>query len=229
MIYAGIVAGGSGNRMKRKTPKQFLKIAGKPILVHTVEKFADKADKVVVACTKEHMDYAAKLMKKHFWEKVEVICGGTSRMESVSAILNYIKKSSNIAEEDIILTHDGVRPFVSAEVIEECIRLAEQGFSCTAACPAVDTVCISADGKEIKNVPARRTVYNIQTPQTFNLQKLIELFDSCDNLEKYTDLCGMALALGEKVFLAACDSRNIKITTPVDLHAAAKIVKEKKR
>lgn len=224
MIYAGIVAGGTGSRMGSGVPKQFLEISGKPVLIHTLSAFVGKVDRICIACHKDYLEYTKETAKKYFDFPVDIIPGGTDRMESVEAIVKHFLKDAD--DGDILLTHDAVRPFVSEKMIEESIENARLGHFCTIAVNSTDTVCI-AEGDMIESVPDRSRVFNIQTPQTFNLKKLAEMLGRCPDKSKYTDLCGLALSLGEKVKMVEGNSENIKITVPADIKTAQAILERR--
>ena len=224
MIYAGIVAGGTGSRMGSDIPKQFLEISGRPVLVHTISAFAGKVDGICVACHKDYIDYTRETIEKYFDFTVDIIPGGKDRMESVEEIVNRFLVDCN--EDDILLTHDAVRPFVSEKMIKESIENARSGHFCTIAVNSTDTVCIAEDGM-IESVPERNRVFNIQTPQTFNLKKLTEILNKCPDKNKYTDLCGLALSLGEKVKIVEGSPENIKITVPADIKTAEAILEKR--
>ena len=223
MILAGIVAGGTGSRMGKNIPKQFLEILGKPVLVHTISCFFGKVDKICVACHKDYIDYTKELMNTFFEGRVDVIEGGADRMQSVQRIIDkYIPEAT---DKDIILTHDGVRPFVSERIIKESIENALAGHFCTVAINSTDTVCLSDGDGMIALVPDRNKVYNIQTPQTFNLKKLGQMLEKSSDKSRFTDMCGLALSVGEKVKLIEGSPENIKITVPADLKIAEAILK----
>ena len=224
MIYAGIVAGGTGSRMGASLPKQFLEISEKPVLIHTISCFADKVDMICVACHKDYVDYTKNLINKYFDKPIEVIEGGTDRMESVKVVVNHFL-AAGATGDDIILTHDGVRPFVPGIVIEESIENARKGHFSTVAVGATDTVCLSADGREIDRVLDRRQIFNIQTPQTFTIGKLAKMLENCPDTAEFTDLCGLALSMGCKVRIINGSPKNIKITVPADLGFAETIIK----
>lgn len=216
-VYAGIVAGGNGSRMGSDLPKQYIPVAGTPILLHTVRAFLKFADAVFVACPENFVTYTKDLLGNI----ATVIPGGKTRMESIKAILDKISPE----EDDIILTHDGVRPFVSSRIIKENIESAKKYLACGTFIPTVDTICLSGDGEVLSSVPDRSTMYNVQTPQTFNINLLKKLISSCEDAEKFTDLCGLAVFMGEKVHMVMGDGTNIKITTPADIKIAEAILK----
>ena len=226
MIYAAIVAGGSGLRMGADVPKQFLLISGKPVLIHTVLSFYGNVDKICIACHGDYVDYTKKMLEEYGIEGVEVIPGGSDRMESVSRATEYFL-DSGASGQDIILTHDGVRPFVTEKMINDSIENARSGHFSTVAINSTDTVCISNDGENIDLVPERKGVFNIQTPQTFTLGKLCDMLKNCVNPGKYTDLCGLALSVGEKVKIVEGSHENIKITVPADIAIAETIVEKR--
>ena len=174
-VYAGIVAGGCGSRMGADMPKQYIPLAGTPILLHTVRAFLKFADAVFVACPENFVD----LTKELVGGIATVIPGGKTRMESIINILDNISPEN----DDIILTHDGVRPFVSERIITENIEEAKKHLACGTFIPAVDTICRSDDGKTLSAVPDRNAMYNVQTPQTFNINLLKKLVSSCENPE----------------------------------------------
>ena len=148
-------------------------------------------------------------------------------MESIMALIKHFK-SIGATDDDIILTHDGVRPFVSEKMIEESIKNARLGHFCTVAVGATDTVCISKDGDTIDRVPDRKQIFNIQTPQTFAFGKLEQIMGKCENPKQYTDLCGLAIAMGEKIKIIEGSPENIKITVPADLKFAETVIKGEK-
>ncbi len=222
MIFAAIVAGGSGLRMGANVPKQFLEISGKPVLIHTVSCFTNKVDRIVIVCHKNYVEHTKQLLRKYNIPDTEVIPGGKDRMASVIAAVDYFLKDGD--PEDVILTHDGVRPFVTGEMIDKSIENAQKGHFSTIAVKSTDTVCIAADGENIDSVPEREGVFNIQTPQTFTLGKLSQMLSSATHPEKFTDLCGLALEMGEKIKIIEGSPENIKITVPADLAVAEAIV-----
>lgn len=224
MVYAGIVAGGTGSRMQADIAKQFIEVLGKPVIAYTVESFAGKVDKICIACHKDYINHAEKIFSEYSEESVVVIEGGKDRMESVMALVEYFK-STGASDEDIILTHDGVRPFVSEKMIEESIENARNGHFCSVAIGATDTVCISENGDTIDSVPDRKKIFNIQTPQTFTFGKLAEIMGKCKNPGQYTDLCGLAIQMGERIKIIEGSAENIKITVPADLKFAETVIK----
>ncbi len=216
-VYAGIVAGGNGSRMGGDLPKQYIPVAGTPILLHTVRAFLKFADAVFVACPENFVSYTKDLLGDY----AIVIPGGKTRMESVKAILDQISPEN----DDIILTHDGVRPFVSERIIKENIETAKKHLACGTFIPTVDTICLSEDGSVLSAVPDRTHMYNVQTPQTFNINLLKKLLSSCKDAEKFTDLCGLAMFMGTPAYMVMGESTNIKITTPADITLAEAILK----
>lgn len=230
MIYAGIVAGGTGTRMGSDIPKQFLPLGDKPIIIHTIAAFlhSNEIDNVIVAVHSDWLEHSKKLAAEFFPndERLTIISGGSDRNATVFKIIDEIHRTSAIGNEDIILTHDAVRPFVNDKMIHDNIVCAKRFPACTTAVSAVDTILYSENGKTIDNVPARSKLYHAQTPQTFNIKALQAAYQmlSDEQISALTDTCSIFSANGLAVQLVEGDVRNIKITNPNDMIIANAIL-----
>ena len=234
MIYAEILAGGKGTRMGNiHMPKQFLTLNGKPIIIHTIEKFIlnDRFDKILVMSPKEWINHTKDIIKKHIGvqERIVVLEGGSDRNESIMNGINYIKENHGIFDEDVIITHDSVRPFLTHRIIEENIDAALKFGAVDTVIEAIDTIIQSNDGESISDIPVRSTMYQGQTPQSFNIQKLVGYYESLNDEQKeiLTDAAKIFALNGEKVRLVRGEVFNIKVTTPYDLKVANAIIMEK--
>ena len=229
MIYAGILAGGKGSRMNSDIPKQFIELDGKPIIIHTIEKFlkVEEIDKIIISVVEEYIDYTKDLISNYLnTDKVTVIKGGSSRSESLMNVCNYIGESSN----DIILTHDAARPFVTEKIIRDNIEMMqkEEYDAVGTFIPAIDTIAEFKNGV-LSNIPLRDNLYNVQTPQTFRVNELIETYNSLNEEEKsiLTDATKIYLLKDKKVGLVLGDRNNIKITTDFDLKIGNLLLSQK--
>ena len=227
MVYAAVLAGGSGLRMGGSIPKQFLEVAGVPVIVRSISAFLDSGsvDRVFVAVSADYIDYTRELVAKHIAEGcVTVVAGGKNRNET---LLNVLRRIENITDEDVILTHDAVRPFIDKRIIDENIRAAREYGACNTVVPAVDTILRSSDGKFIESVPVRSEIFHAQTPQSFNVKRLLGLYEKLtpEEAESFTDSCSVFLAAGERVFLVEGSRSNIKLTYPEDMERAENIIK----
>ena len=232
MIYAAILAGGVGSRMQNgDLPKQFMEIGGKPILIRTVEAFlrCDVIDHIVVAVTKGWPDYAEDLLEQYFGEeeRLSVTVGGSDRLGSLVCACAALSAKYAVTEEDIVLTHDGARPFVTEETIGENIALMDSYDCVTTAVPAVDTILISENGADVCAIPERKTMFAVQTPQTFRVMELISAIESLTEDEKssLTDGAKIYLLKGKSVGIAKGASSNIKITEPKDIAIGEALLK----
>lgn len=234
MIFAAILAGGIGSRMgKTDTPKQFLSLGNKPIIIHTIEKFIinSKIDRIIVLTPKEFVSHTNNLIDEHIYntEKISVISGGETRNDTLKNSIEYIENNFGIDENSIIITHDSVRPFVTHRIIEDNIEAAEKYGACDTVIPATDTIVESIGGETISNIPVRDNYYQGQTPQSFNIKKLLELICSLNEEESnlLTDACKIFTLKGEDVYLVDGEVTNIKITYPYDLKLANTILEDK--
>ena len=160
MVYGLILAGGIGKRMGDITkPKQFMNIADKPIIIHTVEKFClfDEMKEIIVLCPKEWIEHTKNLMKKYLKgsKNIVVIEGGTTRNETIMNGIDYIDSKGNLDDDTIIVTHDAVRPFVTYRMIKENIEVAEECGACDTVIKATDTIVESKDGEMLSDIPDR--------------------------------------------------------------------------
>lgn len=236
MVFGVILAGGIGSRMgNMEKPKQFLTIGNKPILIHTIEKFAvhDAFEKLIVLCPKQWIEHTKNLVRKYFGEMadhVKVLEGGSSRNETIMNSIAYIEKEYGLDDDTIIVTHDSVRPFVTYRIIDENIKYAREYGACDTAIPATDTIVDSQDGKTITSIPDRAKMYQGQTPQSFGAKKLKELYYSLSEDEKkiLTDAAKIFVMKGEKVHLVEGEVFNIKITYPYDMRVAESLIQEQK-
>ena len=227
MIYAGILAGGIGSRMNiSNIPKQFLNIGDKPIIIHTIEKFllCNKIDKIYVGVNPDWNSYLVDIIEKDYnyiSEKIVVVDGGKDRNSTILNIISAIDKDNGLSDEDILITHDAVRPFVSIKMIEENIDNCKKYNIIDTVVPAFDTIVSSEDGKFISSIQG-------QTPQTFKINKFMEYYNKLSEEEKniLTDACKIFVLNGEKVFLVNGDFSNIKITTVTDLKIAKAMLME---
>lgn len=235
MIYGLLLAGGIGSRMGNvETPKQFLSLNGKPIIVHTLEKFfvVNEFERIIVLCPAQWIEYTRELVKKYFKEtdKIMVTNGGDTRNETILNGINLIESEYGLDEKTIIVTHDSVRPFVTHRILKENILGAEAHGACDTVIPASDTIIESEDGRIISNIPNRVKMYQGQTPQSFQAQKLKELYLSLNADEKQvlTDAAKIFVIKGHPVHLVEGEVFNIKITYPYDLQVAETLIKGEK-
>jgi D-ribitol-5-phosphate cytidylyltransferase len=229
MVYAEILAGGKGTRMgNTNMPKQFLAIGNKPIIIHTLERFLlnYNIDKIIVVTPKEWMahtkDIVNKYILKSYIDKIFICEGGQDRNESIMNGIKYIEQKFGINSDDIVVTHDAVRPFLTHRIIEENIKMAIEYGATDTVIPATDTIVESLDGNEISNIPIRNHMYQGQTPQSFNIKKLQQMYNSLSEYEKsiLTDAAKIFVVKNQKVKLVMGDVANIKITTQYDLKIA---------
>lgn len=236
-VFAIIPAAGLGTRMapvpsatdakSKKTPptKQFTELAGTPILIHTVRKFAavDEVAEIWIALRenemasfRERLSEAKDVLKK----KIELVVGGEHRQQSVEHALNAI----SAAPDDIILMHDAVRPLVTSEIIHQVIHAAEKYGAAIAGLPAIDTVKQverTAEGAIIKATIPRAAVVLAQTPQGFRYSVIKKAFDeaTADGFMG-TDEASLVERSGHDVAVVMGSPRNIKITNPGDMELA---------
>lgn len=231
MIYGEILAGGSGTRMgNTDMPKQFMLLGDKPILVHTVEQFLinPSFDKILVCCPKEWVSYTRDLLSNNDIDsgKVIIVAGGSTRNETIMNGCKYIEQNYGLTDKDIIVTHDAVRPFVNQRILDDNIKGLKKYDAVDTVISAVDTIVCSKDGKEIHEIPIRSEYYQGQTPQSFKIKKLMELYESLTKKEKeiLTDACKIFSIKGYPVGLVAGEGYNIKITMQHDLKLANAIL-----
>ncbi len=231
MVFAVICAGGIGSRMgNAEKPKQYLNIGGKPIILHTIEKFVvnESFEKIIVLVPESWITYTKDIINKHLKgiEKVEVIAGGTDRNSTIMNSIKYIEDNFTLDDDTIIVTHDAVRPFVTHRIIMDNIEAAVNVGACDTVIPATDTIVESMDGEKISSIPDRSKVYQGQTPQSFKAKRLKELYYSLTGEEKaiLTDAAKICLLKGEPVHLVRGEVFNIKITYPYDLTVAETLI-----
>jgi len=205
-----IVAGGSGSRMQTRLPKQFLPLGGRPILMHTVDRFAEAIEncRIVVVLPQSHIAYWKDLCRTYGFVRPHTICeGGPNRFESVRRGL------AHIGDAEIVAVHDGVRPLVSREII---LRTVEDARRFGAVIPVVSPVdsLRETDGSASRIVDRSRFRI-VQTPQTFRASVLRKAYERTHD-ERFTDDASVVEACGYEIHLCQGAYSNIKITTPVD-------------
>jgi len=211
-IYAIIVAGGQGTRMGTETPKQFLKIKNKEIILHTIDAFLNaipEAQLIIVhpsAHLQQMQDLTQQVSSMH---PIQLVAGGATRFDSVKNGLACIPH-----EAGIVLIHDGVRPIISASLIKNCIQQAQEKGSAIPAVSLVDSIRKVSNQKN-ESID-RNTLVAIQTPQTFQVAIIKRAFKQ-DYQDSFTDDASVVNAMQEPVYLIEGERYNIKITTPEDL------------
>lgn len=222
MNIAIVLAGGIGNRMRSKTvPKQFLEVHERPILIYTLEKFEENEniDAIVVSCVEEWIDYCWKIIYKFGIKKVKnIIPGGTSRQESIYKGLNAAKELSS-GDEDVVIIHDGVRPLIDNELINNNINSVKKYGSAITCIESKETVVIVEDNK-IKEATDRDNTRIARAPQSFYLSEILEIHNQAikDGNINITDDCTLMRLYGKEIYTVIGNSENIKITTPDDYY-----------
>lgn len=220
MNHVIIVAGGKGLRMGAGIPKQFIEIGGKPILMHTIQRFHeyDKNLDIIVVLPKEQHDFWNELCKKHeFTEKVRIADGGATRFHSVKNGLALIDDD----EDGIVGVHDGVRPFVSIGVIKKCFDEALLHKAVVPVVPIVETIwsTVCKDNSGSPSTVDRNNYFLGQTPQTFDIKLLKSAFEQPYDTN-FTDDASVVRKACHPITLVEGNKENIKITTPFDLKIA---------
>ncbi len=218
-----IFAGGVGNRMNSVAkPKQFLQLYGKEIIIHTLENFQNNPliDSIVVVCKDNWIDFLKKLLKKYDIDKVKwIVPGGETGQLSIFNGLCELEK--HVEKNSIILVHDGVRPFVSDKLINDCIDSVKQFGSAVTVVPAIETI-VTLDGGEIKTITDRSKCYHAKAPQCFYLDELLEYHRKAmeEGITNMIDSASMMKHYGHSLHTVSGDYDNIKITTPTDYYTS---------
>lgn len=231
MIYSAILAGGSGSRMNISTmPKQFLPLGDKPIIIHTLEKFmmCNRFDAIFIGVHSNWLSHMTDLLEKYNINSTNIfiVAGGSDRNDTIFNIIDEIENKFGINDNDIIVTHDAVRPFVTLRILNDNIDSALEYGACDTVICATDTIVCSQNSKTITEIPNRQFMYQGQTPQSFNIAKLKELYASLTTNEKeiLTDACKIFVLKGLDVHLVDGEISNIKITTVPDYKIAQVLV-----
>jgi 2-C-methyl-D-erythritol 4-phosphate cytidylyltransferase len=209
--FALIVAGGSGNRMKNSLPKQFLEVGGKPVLMYTFEAFAQFSPDIefVLVLPENQVEYWKGLcLTHHFQYNYKLAFGGVNRFQSVKNGL------SELHGEGIVFIHDGVRPLVSTQTLNNCLTTAAKHGNALPVIPPSESVRYAAGGKN--NAVDRSKYFLVQTPQTFQLNEIKNAYNLASN-ENFTDDASVLENTGKQIHLVEGNRENIKITWPQDL------------
>lgn len=234
MIFGAILAGGTGSRMGlTNMPKQFLELGDKPIIIHTLQKFLLnlRFDVIYLGVHEDWTGYMEDLIEKYIVDeenkkRIEIINGGSDRNSTIINIVEDIEKNYTLTNEDIIVTHDAVRPFITSRILEDNIDMALRYGACDTVIPAIDTIVVSENNKIIKEIPNRQYMYQGQTPQSFKILELKKLYNELSKEEKgiLTDACKIFVIKGKEVHLVRGEISNLKITTQEDYKIAQAMI-----
>lgn len=212
-LYAIIVAGGSGSRMKSDIPKQFLLLRGKPILQHTLERFLEVVRPShirLVLPASDRTTWLTLCEQYQFFPAIELVDGGKTRFQSVRNGLKALPLTNGL-----VAVHDGVRPFVSAEIIRNSFDTAARTGSAVTCVPVKDSIRVMHPDGQSQSVD-RNQYRLVQTPQTFQLDLFRQAFEATEQ-SFFTDCASVMEFAGFSITLIDGSYENIKITTPDDL------------
>ena len=235
MNYAVILAGGSGSRMKSiDIPKQYHEINGVPVIIYTLKTFIELKifDYVYIAINPNFTDFMNSILKKYFSSEeisnITLINGGKERIDSIHNVIKSIEKN-DINDDDIIVIHDAVRPFVTKKIILDNIEGAKKYGATVTSVPVNDTILLSTDGDYVDRIPIRKTLYNGQSPDSFNLKTFIELENKLTDEQKtiITGTSQICTLNDYPIKMIEGDTANFKITTDADLELAEHIILKK--
>lgn len=219
-----IAAAGKGKRMKAERNKQYLYLEDRPILVHTVSVFerCKEVDEIIIVTGEKEVEFCYnEIVKKYSFKKVvKVIAGGLERQDSVYAGILALSPQC-----EIVMVHDGARPFVTKAQVLKSIEAAQRYTAVGIGVPVKDTIKVVDDQGMIKDTPDRKTLWAMQTPQTFTYSVLRKAYESAlQGGFVGTDDTGLVERIGIPVKMLEGTYENIKITTPEDIYIAKVIL-----
>ena len=219
-----IVSAGRGSRMKADINKQFLKIKDKEVIAHTIDKFYNNeniGEIIIVVREDEQEFFKSNIIDKYGYKNIKIAFGGPERQDSVYNGLKVLDKNC-----EIVLIHDGARPFVTDEIIEKSIKCAQKYNCAIVGVPVKDTIKIVNENNYVCDTPNRNTLWSIQTPQVFDYSLIMNAHEKAKADEYYgTDDSMLMEYLGYDVKVVEGSYNNIKITTPEDLKIAEEILR----
>lgn len=214
-----IVSAGKGSRMKSNINKQFLKIKGKEVIAHTIDKFYNNESigEIIIVIRKDEKEYfKSNILDRYGYKNIKIVFGGKERQDSVYNGLKALDKNCKI-----VLIHDGARPFVTNEIIEKSIECAKKYNCAIVGVPVKDTIKVVSENNNVCETPNRDKLWSIQTPQVFDYSLIMNAHEKAKVNEYYgTDDSMLIEYLGYKVKVVEGSYNNIKITTPEDLKTA---------
>lgn len=230
IVHGVILSGGSGSRFAADLPKQYVKLAGKTILEHTIDAFEVHSgiDSIIIVVAANFRHLVEDIILRNAYKKItKLLIGGDTRMDSSYSAINAISN-----DDDIILFHDAVRPLVSRKTISDCIEAVKKHQAVDVVIPCTDTIVETIDGKTISQIPDRANLRRGLTPQGFKvgLIRKAHLLMKENKDTDFTDDCGIVLKYKlSDVFLVTGTVENIKITYQEDIFIADKLFQTRSR
>ena len=231
MIFAAILAGGIGTRMGLGKPKQFELVNDKPILVYSIEKFlkVDEIDKIIVSSPKSYLTVTKELIKTYFKNNNQIIIieGGKTRNDTILNSIKFVKR--NFDDEDpILITHDAARIFVTPKLIKNSINKLKNHDAASPVIPAIDVIFESKKEGKLTDIPLRKNLYHSQTPQSFKINKFLEIYNTLTKkeIDKLDEAMMLFFLRDGKISLFEGDTNNFKITRKIDLVIAESYIND---
>lgn len=224
MIYGAMLAGGSGTRIKTSViPKQFIEINGQPIILYTLRNMlrVERFDYIYIAVRDDYKDYLRKQVEENIEQKqkVRIISGGKERIDSINSVTGAIVSDNGLREDDVIVIHDAVRPFVTEKILNDSIDCAAQYGACVCGLPCADTILHSKSGKIVEDIPNRAELFSGQAPDSFRLMHFIDMKNNLTEEQKkvITGTSQICTFNNQPIYIIEGDAINFKITTDSDL------------
>lgn len=220
-VTAILLTAGNSTRFKKKFNKNLEKVNNKYIFEYSLEQFEKNnfVNEIIIAVKQDEMEQIQTILdSKKLSKSVKLVIGGNTRQESVYNCINY-------TDSDIVLIHDGARPLIKQEYINNCIEIMKEFCGASIAVKSKDTIKICDENNIVENTTKRENTWIIQTPQCFKREKLLEAHKKFKNNSGITDDCMLLELLNEKIKLIEGDYTNIKITTPEDINVIKEILK----
>lgn len=216
-----VMAAGSGSRMQSSVKKQFLPLEGKAVIVRTMERLRrmKAIDAYLMVIAPEDEEQMRQIGKEEGWEEVTFVHGGKERQDSVRAALQALPEGT-----EMVLIHDGARPFVPVECMEEVLEKAKEMGAAVLAVPVKDTMKTKQEGNLVGETVPRETLWAIQTPQVFQKDLICQAYEALPDTAAITDDAMAVERMGKPVALVMGSYQNIKLTTPEDMAFGAAIL-----
>ncbi|OPJ54926.1 2-C-methyl-D-erythritol 4-phosphate cytidylyltransferase [Alkalithermobacter paradoxus] len=227
MNSAIIVAAGKGKRMNKDINKQYIKLMDKEIIYYTISAFDNNTNinEIIVVISKDEEEYFKSniLNKYKFSKNIKIAYGGKERQDSVYNGLKLLSDNS-----EIVLIHDGARPFISDNIINDVIRETKDKKAVVVGVPVKDTIKIVDENEYVKDTPHRNLLWSVQTPQSFHVNIIKEAYNNAYKDNYYgTDDSMIVERYGYKVKMLFGSYENIKITTGEDLYIGEEILRRR--